>query len=389
MRMTTKLLVLATAAVVAAWAGCLESPGLAPAEPGARPGGPSDPDDDPVPEGAYDVLNARVIDYNEALRTASLKLLRRLPTLEEIQGVEAGGKAAYEARLDGMLATPEFSRRMIRWWQDIMRQGGDPGDDRNAAPTLAAMLIVQGRPFLEVLTATDNCAAYDEATDTFLAAPCNSGAPAEAGVLTNPGVMRQFHGNMAFRRVRWVQETFACQAFPAEQGDTPMPDGEGSLFRGPWPFASISNNPVNFRSTESTICANCHQTLNHMAPLFGHFGADGQWQPDLAVVTSVDGTQTPSMREHWLPPGEQTAWRFGKPAASLPELGQVMAADPAVHSCVVARAWNLVMSKEDIVSDGAIVPPEVIQPFVDRFRADQDLKETLRAMFKGDDFIRR
>lgn len=389
MRVKTTLLVITTAAVAAAWAGCLESPGLPPAEPEAGPGGLHDPDDDPVPKSAYDILNARVVDYNEALRTASLKLLRRLPTMAEITAVEAGGKSAYEARLDEMLATADFSRRMIRWWQDILRQGGDPGDDRNAAPALAAMLIVQGRPFLEVLTAADNCAAYDEATDSFVAAPCNSGAPAEAGVLTNPGVMRQFYGNMAFRRVRWVQETFACQAFPAEQGDTPSKVGESGVFHGPWPFASISGDPVNFLSTESTICANCHQTLNHLAPLFGHFGADGQWQPELAVVTSVDGVQTPSVREHWLPPGEQTAWRFGIPVASLPELGQAMAADPAVQSCVVARAWNFVMSKEDIVSDGAIVPPEVIQPFVERFQVDQDLKETLRAMFKGDDFIKR
>lgn len=388
MRMKTTLLVLATAAVAAAWTGCLVGP--EPVSDRSKPGplGPHDPDEDPVPEAAYDILNARAVDYNEALRTASLKLLRRLPTLEEIQGVEAGGKAAYEARLDAMLTTPDFSRRMIRWWQDIMRQGGETTDDRNAAPALAAMLIVQGRPFLEVLTATDNCAAYDEATDTFLAAPCNSGAPAEAGVLTNPGVMRQFYGNMAFRRVRWVQETFACQAFPTEQGDAAQ-GGESGSFRGPWPFASISEDPVNFRSTEGTVCASCHQTINHLAPLFGHFGADGQWQPELAVLTNVDGAQTPSAREHWLPPGEQTAWRFGAPAESLPALGQVMAADPAVHSCVVARAWNFVMSKEDIVSDGAIVPPEVIAPFVERFRLDQDLKETLRAMFKGDDFIKR
>lgn len=389
MRLRTTLLVLATAAIAAAWAGCTDDPEPISDSPEPEPGGLRDPDDDPVPEDAYDVLSARVVDYNEALRTASLKLLRRLPTLEEIKAVEAGGRAAYEARLDAMLATPEFSRRMIRWWQDIMRQGGDPGDDRNAAPTLAAMLIVQGRPFLEVLTATDNCAAYDEPTDTFFAAPCNSGAPAEAGVLTNPGVMRQFYGNMAFRRVRWVQETFSCQTFPAEQGATPQQVGDSGVFHGPWPFTSISNEPVSFRSTEGTICANCHQTLNHLAPLFGHFAADGQWQPELAVLTNVEGVEMPSARDHWLSPGEQTAWRFGEPAASLPELGQVMASDPAVQSCVVARAWNFVMSKEDIVSDGAIVPPEVIQPFADQFRLDQDLKETLRAMLKGDDFIRR
>ncbi|HSN99162.1 MAG TPA: DUF1549 domain-containing protein [Candidatus Nanopelagicales bacterium] len=379
---------ISTAAIAAACAGTLPDDEPDRAAPVFNPNEPEDPDDAPIPEEAYDVLNERVLDPSEALRTTSLKLLGRLPTLAEIKAVESGGQAAYEARLDAMLTTPDFAKRMIRWWQDIMRQGGGPGDDRNTAPTLAAKLIVEGRPFLEILTATDNCATYDAASNTFAAAPCQSGAPAEAGVLTSPGVMRQFRGNMAFRRVRWIQEIFACQEMPAEQGDT-QEDIDGGVFRGPWPFASISGSPVDFLSTEGTTCANCHQTLNHVAPLVGHFDADGRFQEAFAVLTNVGGEEVPAERDHWLPEGEPTAWRFGKPATTLEELGQVMAADPAVQSCVVARAWNFVMSKEDIVSAGAVVPEEVIQPYVDRFRADLDLKETLRAMFKGDDFIKR
>ena len=46
-------------------------------------------------------------------------------------------------------------------------------------------------------------------------------SPASAGVLTDPAVMRQFYSNMAFRRVRWVQETFACTKFPAEVSTEP------------------------------------------------------------------------------------------------------------------------------------------------------------------------
>ncbi|EYF08519.1 hypothetical protein [Chondromyces apiculatus] len=356
-----------------------------------NPNEPADPDKEPIPEEAYDILNERVESPNEALRTASLKILRRFPTLDEITEVETGGRASYEALLDAMFETPEFSERMIKWWQDIMRQGGaDPGDDRNAAPTLAAQLIVEGRPFMQVLTATDNCSAYDAANNAFVAAPCNSGAPAEAGVLTNPGVMRQFYGTMAFRRVRWVQEIFTCRDLPVEEGATPQDVGGGGSFQGPWAFTSISGAPVNFLGTDGVVCANCHQTMNHMAPLFGRFDMDGRYLTDgYGVVTNVNGEAVPSQLEHWLPAGQTTAWRFGKPAADLPALGAAIAADPQVHACMVKRAWNFVMSKEDIVSAGAIVPDEIVAPFLERFKSGFDLKDTLRAMFKSDDFLKR
>ncbi|HSN97907.1 MAG TPA: DUF1549 domain-containing protein [Candidatus Nanopelagicales bacterium] len=357
----------------------------------SNPAQPEDPDEQPIPEEAFDILEERVVDYNEALRTASLKLMRQLPNLDDIKAVEAGGQAEYEARVDEMLESPEFAARMVSWWMDIMRQGGNAGDDRNAAPAFAAQLIVEGRPFMEVLTAdSNNCATFDAAAGTFAAATCNGGAPVQAGVLTNPGVMRQFYGQLAFRRVRWVQEIFACKAFPAEATDTAQTVGEDGKYFGPWPFDSISNTPTDFLYPVGNACANCHQTLNHMAPLFGKFNADGMWMANgYGVNTVVGADEVPSELSHWLPEGEQTAWRFGKPAADLPALGALMAEDPIVHSCVVSRAWNFVMSKEDIVSDGANVAPEVLEPFVLQFQTGYNLKETLRAMFKSDDYIKR
>ena len=50
-------------------------------------------------------LDERVVDYNEALRTASLKLVDVSPTLEQIRRVQhaTNPKAAYEELLDEML----------------------------------------------------------------------------------------------------------------------------------------------------------------------------------------------------------------------------------------------------------------------------------------------
>jgi hypothetical protein len=216
---------------------------------------------------------------------------------------------------------------------------------------------------------------------------CNNNVAVNAGVLTNPGVMNQYFGNMAFRRVRWVQETFVCTKFPAEYSETPV-EMNGAEYVSPWKFESIAADPINFRDTESVICANCHTTLNHIAPLFANFDMNGMW-------TDVSQVKTPVIPEvdtelsHWLEPGEKFAWRLGTEVADLPALGQAIAADPDVAECAVARAWNFAMSKEDIVSDLSTVPLQVIQPFVEEFQGNgKNFKEVLRSIMTSDDFVR-
>ena len=60
------------------------------------------------------------------------------------------------------------------------------------------------------------------------------------GLLTHPGMHEHYFGNLAFRRVRWVQETFACTAFPAEIADAPLDVQGATPYTGKFPFASIA-----------------------------------------------------------------------------------------------------------------------------------------------------
>lgn len=339
-------------------------------------------------------LDDRVVDYNEALRTASLKLVSALPTLEQIQKVAKAKdkKKAYLAELDAMFADVRFQERMIKLWKDIMRQGGGANGDapsRDTAPTFAARVVVEGRPYTDLFTASSGtCPSYDYDAHQFVDGDCDNGVAKHAGVLTNPGVMYQFYGNMAFRRVRWVQEIFVCTKFPTEYSDAPVQKGAGD-YVSPWPFESIATAPIDFQDTQSVICANCHTTMNHIAPLFGHFDKNGTWRDSIQVETPLTPDPVKTQLSHWLQDGEKTAWRLGQEVADLPELGQAMAADPDVSECAVARAWNFAMSKEDIVSDLATVPPEVIQPYVDAFQSNgMDFEKTLRAIFASDDFVR-
>jgi len=334
------------------------------------------------------VLDQRVLSYPDALRTASLKLTDKLPTLQNIRDLEKAEdpKAAYHTAIDAMFESNEFKRRMLRWSRDLFRQGGSALD---TAPAFLARIVVEGRPLADLFTAsTGNCPTFDGDANAFVDGECQNGAPVQAGVLTNPGSMKQFYSSMAFRRVRWVQEVFACSKYPAEYSDNPVEKGAGQ-FSSPWAFESIANAPIGFQDTSAVVCANCHTTMNHLAPLFGNFDKDGMWKGDFQVQTPTTPDPQKTQLSHWLAEGETTAWRFGKPVKDLAELGQAMAADPEVKSCMVARLWNLTMSKEDIVTDLATVPTSVVQPYIDQLETNGgNLKETLKTMFKSEDFTR-
>ncbi|MEO6573491.1 MAG: DUF1549 domain-containing protein, partial [Polyangiaceae bacterium] len=89
--------------------------GGTPGAPGAgTPGSPGSPTGNAS-------LDSRTVDYGEALRTASLKLVGDLPTLAEINAIKAGGKAAYEAKIDALLADPRFAMKQINWWKDTLK----------------------------------------------------------------------------------------------------------------------------------------------------------------------------------------------------------------------------------------------------------------------------
>lgn len=341
-----------------------------------------------------DALAQRKLDFNEALRTASLKLNRGLPTMAQIKRVAnaTDKRKAYEAELDAMFEDPRFEARMVKWFQDFMRLGGGANDgkpSRNTAPVFAARVVVEEQPWSEIFTAASNtCPTYDADTSTFNDGDCQNGVPKVSGVLTDPGAMYQFYGNMAFKRVRWVQETFLCTKFPAEYSDKPVQMGAAD-YTSPWEFETVGNDPIDFRDTSSVICANCHTTINHVAPLFANFDDAGQYQGSIQVMTPTAPDPVKTELSHWLRAGEKMHWRLGLEVSDMAELGAAIAADPDVSECAAARAYNFAFSKEDIVTDLATVPPAVLDKYVDLFEKNgQNLKKTMRAIFASDDFVR-
>ena len=351
------------------------------------------------------VLEQREINYSEALRTASFKLVGNAPTLQQMEDmrVAADPKARYEAMIDELLADPRFARRMVEFWKNTMRMGGaaqGPQPSRDTAPVFAARVTVDGKPYTDLFTATTNtCPTFDPATSTFTDGSCPNGpvGAETAGVLTDPGVNAHYFGNFAFRRNRFIQETFACRKQPAELSATPVPMGNGN-YTAPWAFDSISGTSnggrVDFLDISSAICANCHATANHRSPLFAAYDELGAYQEPIGVGADAEyAVRVPITGEpfakfsDFLPAGQTTAWKFEQPAANLVEMGARMAADDEVHACAVARVWNFGMSKGDIVNDAAYVPTEVIADLLTEFKKDFNLRATLRAVFLHTDFV--
>ena len=386
-----------------------------PVDPNNNPQNPNNPTTPPVQqtpeEQIKQILDSRKADYGEALRTASLKLRDELPSLAEIKTIEgaaddAGKKAAYEKLVDDMIASPEFTSTMVNFWKDTFRTGQVGAiqmgaASKDTAANFAAQVVVEGRSYSELFTATANtCPTFNATTNAFTPATCVPGAVAgpTAGVLTDPGLLAQYFANMAFRRVRFIQETFACSKFPAEygtaeKGTAPKPLGNGT-FTGAFPFESIigkQNTPtakIDFQDTSAVICANCHVNLNRVAPMFLNFDTNGLLQAASQVEVPIPGTPK-AVRTDYLPAAEGYAWRAGKPVTDITTLGAAIAADPDVARCAVNRIWNYALSRGDIVNDLATVPNAVTDPYVTAFTGGgQKLKETIRGIFKSEDFVK-
>ena len=342
------------------------------------------------------------VDYSMALRSAAIKLTGNYPTYAEIKELRdaADKPTVYAARIDAYLARPEFSREMISFWRNTFRMGnqetvGTAPAMMEFAPTYAAMLVVQGKPITDLVTAkTGTCPTYTAATNTFSTTSCPNNTAVLSGVLSDQGVQQQFTSAMAFRRARWVQETFACSKFPAERGGTPTTMYPNYV--APWPWLSITgkdNDPaakIDFHAKTGDICANCHATLNHLAPLFGKFNGMGLFVAGNAfqVTTPVPMEPTTTLND-WLPAGETTAWRYMKPAADLPALGAAIAADPEFARCMSARVWNWAMSRGDIVNDGQTLTEGLANRLGTQLAADNfNMKVLIKNTFTDANFVR-
>jgi hypothetical protein len=292
-------------------------------------------------------LDQRVLDYTEALRTASILLIGDLPSLADVHALgdltPDQQKVKYEEMIDAMLSDPKFAPRfsqsMIEFFKYTFKMGGQSttaGEPtRDTAPFFAAQLLVEDKDWRNIVTQKDNtCPTYDAATGKFTGATCMVGAqpsipanvsPGHSGILTNPGVQSLYFGNLSFRRNRFFHETFLCKSANETAGGEPsaspgknvncpnaqMPDTIVG-YSNKWDVATIAGTcntgRIDFHAWNANIvCANCHATWNHRSALYSVFNEKGMWvnptgtYPNLmfATKTPVDGNPN-SVLGDWL-----------------------------------------------------------------------------------------
>lgn len=365
-----------------------------------------------VRDGDKLALTDTTVDYMLALRSAAIKLTGNLPTLAEIQELQTSPDqpSTYAARIDQYLNRPCsaaqpncFATQQISFWRNTFHMGGAdtagvPVAMQEFAPTYAAMLVVNEQPITNLANATSGtCPTYSAATGTFStgANNCASGNPT-VGVISDQGVQAQFTSSMAFRRARWLQETFMCARFPAEQNGTKI-SYPGGVYQNPWPWNSFSgaesigaNARVDFQVKDGLICGNCHGTMNHIAPLLGKFDSNGVFKAGAAyqVTTPIAGTPVTVLTD-WLPATEGFGWRFGQTVNDLPGLGAAIAADPGFSRCMATRVWNWAMSRGDVVNDGSAITEELAKSLTGPFVADNyNMKKLVRRVFTDPTFVR-
>lgn len=339
------------------------------------------------------LLAARQPNFTAALRRASLRLSGAYPALEhitELSGLspaDGSAESRYAELVEELLdqrSNERLAEQLEAFWSDTFKMAG-------STALFATQLALSGRSMTELFTASSGtCPIRDD--DEIVERDCDNGVGRHAGLLTHPEVMSRFFSNLAFRRVRWFQEIFACREFPAETGGDAVEvgeEGKRANYVSPWPFESIAGarneGRVDFHDTESGVCAHCHATMNHQAPLFAFFDEDGTLRESVQVTLPSGET---ARRSDWLPSGEGTAWRFGAPAEDLVAFGAAMAADREVWSCVVSRVWNWALGRPDMVTHLTAVPSEVIGNTVDEFIAhDHDFMRLLRQVFAAEDMV--
>ncbi len=224
-------------------------------------------------------------------------------------------------------------------------------------------------------------------------------------MLSDPGLRSASYANLAFWRVRFFTEAFNCQDQPIEYADEESyVDLDGKTYTGPWTRESVGapencgtdggcaeseQGRINFLDYSGVVCANCHGSSNHRAPLFAKFDENGQYQADIAVGVPIDGNSAAERRD-WLSPGyRQTAYKFGQEVNSLAEFCAALKADDDIIACLTMRGWNFAFSKGDAVGDLADVPPSVLDPVIEHFvQSGYDFRSTLKFVFTHDDFVR-
>ncbi|MCH2533920.1 MAG: hypothetical protein MK008_05715 [Bdellovibrionales bacterium] len=285
---------------------------------------------------SFDYTPARL---SKALRSASLLLVKRLPTPEE-EAEAITGLSGYEAVVSSYLESEDFKAVMLEYFQnDFNMAGFVDAVNYNEPANLITYLIVNNEDYRQSITA-NFCV-----NDDFEKVECSTfkgnlkAAQEEAaGVLTTQAFLKKWESAFNFIRVREAFARFACrsgQAYPDEQDVG-------------HPVEDISDRVKTFNDRKEG-CFNCHKSMNARASLFYRFDRNGFYNlnpsqdPDDGEITVTDTGEVSTIRD-LLNDGVEPLYH-GKPLKSVRDYAVRFSKKSHFRDCIAQRFTNFALGR--------------------------------------------
>ncbi len=325
---------------------------------------------DPPYEPSLNELRAKLTasQVESYLRRLAPMVAGRSLRAEEIEQIARQGGAALPAIIEGWTREEGFVLMAREWISTRLKASGKRGDLNLELPgNLAAYLARNGLPHSELLTA-DYCI-----DDAGRKAPCDTGAPYAAGVLTTRAFLSNNASRFNLKRARTMLRTFACKDYPLPLTEQPPLERAVliPLFQQDKVEGSASGTFGN-----GFACYTCHSQFGAHAQPFVKFNQDGRW---IAAATgrqveggeqgrSVDGLFTSHMIDPMVSSSEASQV-FGKPVQNLAGVAEAFATSSAFWTCSVGGLLGFAFGLPE--STVFTLPPDVLEDVVMAAKAKQ------------------
>jgi hypothetical protein len=282
---------------------------------------------------------------------ASVDLLGRRPTVEELEIVRADPEGAVDSILD-LLDADAFPDRMAWVWNDTVHtavwatevdrfeqfnEGWSTAEARAVGlevPRILSLLLQEGRPLSELLTVE----AIPVHADLPSLWPSSGGESWEfgqytdgrphAGVLSSSAFWMRYNAdatNYNRQRANALARVFLCSDYfdRGDRFDFVFDATGGSVEE------AVKNNPA---------CTTCHASLDPLGSFLGGFA-------ERSINFSTERFLGYSaLNSDWYQFQVPSAY-FGSPGSTLTDLGAMIAADPRFEVCMAKTFWKGVVGE--------------------------------------------